>query len=85
MKLLFSNNFPNFVTVHYDGKLLPGLKRTESKEERLPVVVTYENDKKLIAVTVLKDGNGSSQASAVYYNALIGWNLKSIQGRQGMR
>jgi len=41
---------PNFVVVHWDGKLLPANNNTDHCIERLTIVVTSENLKQLIAV-----------------------------------
>lgn len=58
MKTLFESNIPPFVTVHWDGKLLPALTHTGSKEERLPIVITYpKNSEERNTETVLPKSN----------------------------
>lgn len=74
LKSLFQDHPPLYVTVHWDGKILPALKTTGSKEERLPIVITSGNIEKLISVPILENGTGISQATAVY-TALSDWDL----------
>lgn len=62
-------------TVHYDGKLLPALDARKSKEERLPIVISYDNKKQLITLPKLDNSSGSEQSQAVW-NAIIDWNLE---------
>lgn len=75
MKDLFKNMPPEFVTVHWDGKLLPALNVRDSKEERLPIVITYGDCEKIIAVPKLKNSSGKEQALAVH-NGLVDWNVE---------
>ncbi|XP_036340150.1 uncharacterized protein LOC118749456 [Rhagoletis pomonella] len=71
----FQNNMPEVVTVHWDGKLLPGLDVKSSKEERLPIIISFEEKEQLLAVPKLESSSGKEQAKAVS-NALNDWNLK---------
>ncbi|GBM61100.1 hypothetical protein AVEN_273033-1 [Araneus ventricosus] len=41
IKIDFQNEVPDVVILHWDGKLLPALSARKSKEERLPVVISY--------------------------------------------
>lgn len=50
IKIDFQNKVPDTVTGHWDGKLLPALDSRKSKEERLPIVISYDNNEQLIAV-----------------------------------
>lgn len=75
IKIDFKNEVPDVVTVHWDGKLLPALNARNSKEERLPIVVSFGNKKQLIAVPKLDSSTGREQAHAVW-NAIIDWNLE---------
>lgn len=75
IKVDFQNEVPDTVTVHWDGKLLPALDARKSKEERLPIVISYGNKEQLIAVPKLDNSSGSEQAQAVW-NAIIDWNLE---------
>lgn len=75
IKVEFQNEVPDTVTIHWDGKLLPALDVRKSKEERLPIVISYDNKEQLIAVPKLDNSSGSEQAQAVW-NAIIDWNLE---------
>lgn len=70
----FQNKVPEVVTVHWDGKLLPGLDVRSSKEERLPIIISYDEKEQLLAVPKLDSSSGKDQAMAVS-NALHDWNL----------
>ncbi|GBO25379.1 hypothetical protein AVEN_133944-1, partial [Araneus ventricosus] len=50
IKIVFQNEVPDVVTLHWDGKLLPALSARILKEERLPIVISYGLKKQLIAV-----------------------------------
>lgn len=41
---------PKRVNNHSDGKLLPGLNVRSSKEQSLPIIMSYEEKEQLIAV-----------------------------------
>lgn len=70
----FQNNIPEMVTVHWDGKLLPGPDMRSSKEERLPILISFGEKEQLLAVPKLESSSGREQAQAVS-NALYDWNL----------
>ncbi|CAH0560540.1 unnamed protein product [Brassicogethes aeneus] len=70
----FQNNIPEIVTIHWDGKLLPAVDVRSSKEERLPIVISYENKEQLLAVPKLDSSSGKEQALAVF-KALHDWDL----------
>lgn len=63
------------MTVYWDGKLLPALDSRKSKEERLPMVISYNKKEQLIAVPRLESSSESEQAQAVW-NALRDWDLE---------
>jgi hypothetical protein len=75
IKIDFQNNIPEILTVHWDGKLLPALDIRSSKEERLPIVITYEDKEQLLAVPKLDSSSGKEQALAVS-KVLQDWDLK---------
>ncbi|GBO39712.1 hypothetical protein AVEN_110340-1 [Araneus ventricosus] len=66
IKIDFQNEVPDVVTLHRDGKLLPALSARKSKEERLPIVISYGLKKQLIAVPRLDNSTGKEQAQAVW-------------------
>ncbi|KAK2718857.1 hypothetical protein QYM36_006012 [Artemia franciscana] len=61
----FQNNVSNIVTVHWDGKLLPGLDVKSSKEECLPVIASFHGIKQLLTVLKLESSFGKHQAKAI--------------------
>lgn len=75
IKVNFQNKVPDIVTVHWDGKMLPALDTCKSKEERLPIVISYDDKEQLIAVPKLENSSGKEQAEAVW-NAIIDWDLQ---------
>ncbi|KAK2575365.1 hypothetical protein KPH14_001258, partial [Odynerus spinipes] len=74
IKTDFQNNVPDVVTVHWDGKLLPGLNVRSSKEERLPIIASFDGREQLLAVLKLESSSGKHQAKAASI-ALYDWNL----------
>ncbi|GBL83115.1 hypothetical protein AVEN_165334-1 [Araneus ventricosus] len=66
IKIDFQNEVPDVVTLHWDGKLLPALSARKSKEERLPIVISYGLKKQLIAVPRLDNSAGKEQVQAVW-------------------
>ncbi|GBM75769.1 hypothetical protein AVEN_7009-1 [Araneus ventricosus] len=66
IKIDFQNEVPDVVTLHWDGKLLPALSARKSKEERLPIVISYGLKKQLIAVPRLDNSTGKEQTHAVW-------------------
>ncbi|GBN78469.1 hypothetical protein AVEN_136429-1 [Araneus ventricosus] len=66
IKIDFQNEVPDVVTLHWNGKLLPALSARKSKEERLPVVISYGLKKQLIAVPRLDNSTDKEQAQAVW-------------------
>lgn len=75
IKIDFNNDVPEVVTVHWDGKLLPAVNIRNSKEERLPIVITFGNREQLLAVPKLDNSSGKEQAQAVWM-AINDWNLE---------
>ncbi|GBL99286.1 hypothetical protein AVEN_177319-1 [Araneus ventricosus] len=65
-KIDFQNEVPDVVTLHWDDKLLPALSARKSKEECLPIVISYGLKKQLIAVPRLDNYTGKEQAQAVW-------------------
>ncbi|XP_074108448.1 uncharacterized protein LOC141533454 [Cotesia typhae] len=57
IKTDFQNNLPDVVTIHWDGKLLPGLDVRSSKEERLPIIASFDDREQLLAVPKLETSN----------------------------
>lgn len=74
IKADFRNNVPDVVTIHWDGKLLPALDIRTSKEERLPILISFEDKEQLLAVPKIESSSGKDQAKAIS-NALFDWNL----------
>ncbi|GBN47395.1 hypothetical protein AVEN_41535-1 [Araneus ventricosus] len=66
---------PDVVALHSDGKLLPALSARKSKEERLPIVISYEFKEQLIAVPRLDNSTRKEQAQA-FWKAILDWNLE---------
>ncbi|GBM49622.1 hypothetical protein AVEN_249001-1 [Araneus ventricosus] len=58
IKELFEENEPSFVCVHWDGKLIPALNMRDLKSERLPIIVTYKDEEKLLGVPKLENSSG---------------------------
>ena len=65
---------PDVITVHWDSKLLPGLVVRSSKEERLSVLISYEEKELLLAVPKLDSSSEKAKAKAVL-DVLHFWNL----------
>ncbi|GBP50098.1 Uridine phosphorylase 2 [Eumeta japonica] len=74
IKTDFQNNLPDVITVHWDGKLLPGLDVRSSKKERLPIIASFDDREQLLAVPKLESSSGKHQAKAIS-TALFDWNL----------
>ncbi|GBM63509.1 hypothetical protein AVEN_73789-1 [Araneus ventricosus] len=62
----FQKEVLDVVTLHWDGKLLPALSARKSKEECLPVVISYGLKEQLIAVPRLNNSTGKEQVQAVW-------------------
>ena len=64
----------NFVTIHWDGKIMKSLDSKE-KVDRLAVVATGPNNlEQLLGVPVIKSSTGESQAEAVF-QLMKKWDL----------
>jgi len=61
------------LTVHWDEKLLPALTSKESVN-RIAVLVSGNDDTKLLGVPAIPNGSGASQSEAVF-KLLEDWNL----------
>ncbi|GBM82652.1 hypothetical protein AVEN_200557-1 [Araneus ventricosus] len=72
IKELFKENEPSFVCVHWDGT---ALNVRDLKSERLPIIVTYKDEEKLLGVPKLENSSGKEQAMAVW-NVLKDWRLE---------
>jgi len=77
IKLRFKESAPNYVVVHWDGKLLPDTKMRNTTVERLPIVITSTNIEQIINVPQLERSTGKEQAAAVC-SALQEWGLCDI-------
>ncbi|GBM59230.1 hypothetical protein AVEN_240413-1 [Araneus ventricosus] len=66
IKIDFQNEVPDVVTLHCDGKLSPALSAQKSKEERLPIVISYGHKTQLIPVPRLHNSTCKEQAQAVW-------------------
>ena len=64
---------PVTATVHWDGKMLASVTKTEHTD-RLPVIITYDNMEKLLGIPAIPNSSGNEQASAIY-NLLQDWDL----------
>lgn len=73
IKLPFKESAPNYVVVHWDGKLLPDTKMRNTTVERLPIVITSTNIEQ-INVPQLERSTGKEQAAAGC-NTLQEWYL----------
>lgn len=63
----------NAVVLHWDGKLLPSLLK-RNVVDRLPVVITSGDTEKLLGVPALENGQGKTQADAIF-DVLDDWGL----------
>ncbi|GBP22440.1 NPC intracellular cholesterol transporter 1 [Eumeta japonica] len=73
IKTEFQNNLPDRITVHWDGKLLPGLDVRSLKEERLPIIAIFDDGEQLLTVPKPESSSGKHQAKAVS-TALFDWS-----------
>ena len=62
-----------FVTVHWDGKILPNVTGVEHLD-RLPVIITSGVIEQMLGVPAITSGKGQYQADAVF-EALQKWNI----------
>ena len=60
----FQDRVPDVITVHWDCKLLPGLDVRSPREERLPVLISFEENELLLSVPKLDSSSGKAQARA---------------------
>ena len=60
IKTDFQDRVPDVITVHWDGKLLPGLDVRSPKEERLPVLISFDEKELLLAVPKLDSSSGKA-------------------------
>lgn len=65
IKTKFQNSPPNYITVHWDGKILPTLNVRDSGIDRLPIVITSNNVDLLIGIPKMEKSTGQEQANAV--------------------
>ena len=61
--------------VHRDGKLLPDISSNKEKIDRLPIIVSGQNNEQLLSVPKLKEGTNNSNLSAVL-NGLNKWRIR---------
>ncbi|GBN44593.1 hypothetical protein AVEN_137748-1 [Araneus ventricosus] len=76
IKVEFQNDIPQILTIHWDGKLLPALNVRDSKEERLAIIVSFDDREQLIGVPKLQNSTGKEQTRAVWI-ALTHWCLET--------
>ncbi|GBM95461.1 hypothetical protein AVEN_55006-1 [Araneus ventricosus] len=74
IKELFKENEPSFIC-DMDNKLLPALNVRGLKSERLPIIVAYKDEEKLLGLPKLENSSGKEQAMAVW-NVLKDWGLE---------
>lgn len=77
IKTKFQNSPPSYITVHWDGKILPMLNVRDSGIDRLPIVITSKNVDLLIGVPKLEKSTGQEQANAIY-RVLENWGVSDI-------
>ncbi|XP_029346464.1 uncharacterized protein LOC115034269 [Acyrthosiphon pisum] len=77
IKTNFQMSVPSYITVHWDGKILPTLNVRESGIDRLPIVLTSNNLDLLIGIPKLEKSTGKEQANAIYY-ALENWGVTDV-------
>ncbi|GBM32750.1 hypothetical protein AVEN_83722-1 [Araneus ventricosus] len=70
IKIYFQNEVPDVVTLQWNGKLLSASSARKSKEERLPVLISYVLKEQLMAVPRLDNCTGKEQAQAVWKTIL---------------
>ncbi|KAK2706701.1 hypothetical protein QYM36_014668, partial [Artemia franciscana] len=70
----FQNDVTDVVTIHWDGKLLPGLDVQSSKEECMLVIASFHGREQLLAVPKPESSSAKHQAEAIS-TALFDWNL----------
>ncbi|GBM91155.1 hypothetical protein AVEN_26947-1 [Araneus ventricosus] len=74
IKIDFQNKVPDVVTLRSYGKLLLALSARTSKEERLPIIISYGLREQLIAVSRLDNTTGKEQTRP-FWKAILDWNL----------
>lgn len=72
--------FGSFLTVHWDGKMLPDLtfegdSNSDVQVDRLAIVATGDGKSKLLGVPKISSGTGLSQANAVF-GAAKDWKIE---------
>lgn len=73
IKILFGEAEIHAAIIHWDGKLIPD-SMTHERVERLPILISYNGQEKLLGVPALSDGCGSTQAEEIY-NIICEWGL----------
>ncbi|KAG7169121.1 hypothetical protein Hamer_G031444 [Homarus americanus] len=63
------------LVVHWDGKLLPETAGGKETNDRLPIIVSYEENEQLLNVSKLPNGTGEAMANAVV-EVVKDWKLK---------
>ncbi|KAG7173857.1 hypothetical protein Hamer_G018135 [Homarus americanus] len=63
------------LVVHWDGKLLPETAGGKETYDRLPIIVSYEENEQLLNVSKLPNGTGEAMANAVV-EVVKDWKLK---------
>jgi adenylate/nucleoside-diphosphate kinase len=58
IKTNFQSSIPSYITVHWDGKILPTLNVRDSGIDRLPIVLTSNNQDLFIGIPKLEKSTG---------------------------
>lgn len=66
IKNKFQNYLSNYLTMHWNRKILPTLNVRDSSIDRSPIVITSKNTDLLIGIPKLEKSTGQEQANAVY-------------------
>lgn len=74
IKTLFKNEkIDRPMIVHWDGKIMPDSVECQ-KQDRMPIIITYGKNSKILNVPALPNGKGETQADYIY-KALKDWGL----------
>ena len=70
----FQDHVPDVSTVHWDGKLLPGLNVRSPKEERLRSLIIWKKEL-LLAVPKLDSSSGKLKPRSFWMRCMIGTSM----------
>jgi adenylate/nucleoside-diphosphate kinase len=77
IKTKFQSSIPNYITIHWDGKILPTLNVRDSGIDRLPIVLTSKKQDLVIGIPKMEKSTGKEQANAIYYE-LENWGVTDV-------